>query len=189
MLRFRSARALCAGEGQVHSTTEAASAGGNVARKVRKVAAMSTRHGTFSIALWRWPGGSSAPRVVPVRPRVFLKTVAPGDMRAFNVSSCHGLVGQGDRQALVDKELHKCLPLLNPRSSARLSLLTPGVEAWSGTRPPGSRVRLDVERSCLDIFAAQGREVLQSGLQAVRGECIRDFVAVSRIAGARHGAS
>ena len=79
MLRFRSARALCAGEGQVHSTTEPqASAGGNVTHQVRKVAVMSTRHGTFSIALWRWPGGSSAPRAVPVRPRVFLKTIAPG---------------------------------------------------------------------------------------------------------------
>ena len=57
---------------------KAASAGGIVAHKVRKVAAMSTRHGTISIALWRWPGGSSAPRAVPVRPRVFLKTIAPG---------------------------------------------------------------------------------------------------------------
>ena len=45
---------------------------------VRKVATMSTRHGTFCIALWRWPGGSSAPRAVPVRPKVFLKTIAPG---------------------------------------------------------------------------------------------------------------
>ena len=35
---------------------KAASAGGNVAHKVRKVAAMSTRHGTISIALWRWAG-------------------------------------------------------------------------------------------------------------------------------------
>ena len=57
---------------------KAASIGGNVAHKVRKVAVTSTRRGTFSIALWRWPGGSSAPKVVPVRPRVFLKTIAPG---------------------------------------------------------------------------------------------------------------
>ncbi len=43
-------------------------------------------------------------------------------------------------------------------------------------RSPSSRVCLGIERRCFNIFAAQGREILQSGLQSVCGECIRDFV-------------
>ncbi len=56
---------------------------------------------------------------------------SPRDMCAFDMSSCHGLVDQSNGQAFVDKELHNCLPLFNPRSSTRLFLLTPGVEAWT----------------------------------------------------------
>lgn len=39
---------------------------------------MSKRHETFSSAVLRWPGGTSALRVVPVRPRMFLHHMSPG---------------------------------------------------------------------------------------------------------------
>ena len=41
----------------------------------------------------------------------------PGDMCASSVSCFHGNVDQDYGQALVDKELHECLPLFNARPS------------------------------------------------------------------------